>query len=198
MKKSFQSYVIESNKVIGGYKGPPKEEKPASVKAKPNLEVIQIEESIDEVDEYDEYVDDTITEDVETEEEIITEQVDLDVVALNESIIQLSSFLYEQQENQKLLGNLISGLVETVRQQNTYIQEKFDHLDEALFSTSNVLQETALKLEQLAIREVNIQPPIVNVSLSEQKRIVKTVNRDANGLISQITEEIQQSVSDDK
>jgi hypothetical protein len=48
------------------------------------------------------------------------------------------------------------------------------------------------------VREITVPAPIVNLSITEQKRIIKTVDRDENGLIRQITEEIEQSVSADK
>jgi hypothetical protein len=129
-------------------------------------------------------------------DQILVEKSDIKKEMLSETLIEMKNFLIEQQENQNQMGKVIAEMLDTIKSQNILISQKFDQLDEAAVVTAQMLKETSNKLESLVIRELAIPAPVVNVSLSEQKRIVKTVDRDSNGLIKKITEEIEQSVSE--
>jgi len=111
---------------------------------------------------------------VEDQEILLTEEVTANLPVETEST------------NNELLESLrdsIDGLkIVLEEQQNTQL-------------TSKTLLETTEKLSQISVREINVPAPVVNVSLTEQKKIIKTVDRDSNGLIRQITEETEQSVS---
>lgn len=212
MKKSFGSYVKETS--IGRGEAFFKEDEEVIKKFKPTskpvLEVVQsreepmqvlveeskvIEESIETFAEPAYIATNTpLVEETDTVGNFITE----DATALNETLSELKNYLMEQQQNQALFGHLITELVSTIQAQNEFIQRKFDYLDESINNTSSILLETTEKLQQLAVRELSIPAPIVNVALSEQKKIVKTVDRNPDGLITKITEEIQQTVSEDK
>jgi hypothetical protein len=117
---------------------------------------------------------------------------------LTETLMEMKNFLVEQQQNQNQMSRVIAEMLDTIRSQNILTSQKFDQLDESAASTARMLKETSNKLESLVVRELSIPAPVVNVSLSEQKRIIKTVDRDSNGLIKQVTEEIQQSISENK
>jgi len=129
-------------------------------------------------------------------DQILVEKSDIKKEMLSETLIEMKNFLIEQQENQNQMGKVIAEMLDTIKSQNILISQKFDQLDKAAVTTAQMLKETSNKLESLVIRELAIPAPVVNVSLSEQKRIVKTVDRDSNGLIKKITEEIEQSVSE--
>ena len=133
---------------------------------------------------------DDVPDQVLVEESVIKKEM------LSETLIEMKNFLMEQQENQNQMGKVIAEMLDTIKSQNILISQKFDQLDEAAMTTAQMLKETSNKLEALVIREFSIPAPVVNVSLSEQKRIVKTVDRDNNGLIKKITEEIEQSISE--
>jgi len=202
MKRSFMKYVQESNTKIGIFP----ESSIIEAKKKPNISVaLKATESAIE----------QITEDIEQVQEIVESEpiVEISVPETTEHIAedyhstdgllvetfnQMKNFLIEQQNTQDMMSKTMMELIETVKTQNLFIQQKFDQLDEAAVITAKTLKETSDKLEALVVREISIPAPIVNVSLSEQKRIVKTVDRDSNGLIKQITEEIHHSASEDK
>ena len=200
------NYVQEANSKIGGYPGTPVVE---TLKKKPKISVaprateparVQVIEDIEQPSppaQPDIVIEEPI-EIVTESSEPITENNQSDNQMIMETFVQMKDFLIEQQNTQNVMSKMMVELVETVRTQNLFIQQKVDQLDESAIITAKTLKETSEKLEALVIREISIPTPIVNVSLSEQKKIVKTVNRDANGLISQITEEIQQTVSEDK
>ena len=206
MKRSFMNYVQESNTKIGGF---PDTTVVETIKKKPKISVTpkatevtptQITEDIRQP-EPEIQLDIVIDEPTNPFTEIIepiTEDHQSSNQMLIETFMQMKDFLVEQQNTQNTMNKMMMELVETVKTQNLFIQQKFDQLDESAIFTAKTLKETSDKLEALVIREISMPTPIVNVSLSEQKKIIKTVNRDANGLISQITEEIQQSVSEDK
>ena len=200
------NYVQESNSKIGGYPDAPVVE---TLKKKPKISVVQraIEPARIQVTEDIEQYTPPAQPDIAIEEPIeivtespepITENHHSDNQMIMETFVQMKDFLIEQQNTQNVMSKMMMELVETVRTQNLFIQQKFDQLDESAIFTAKTLKETSDKLEALVIREISMPAPIVNVSLSEQKKIIKTVNRDANGLISQITEEIQQTASEDK
>jgi hypothetical protein len=197
------NYVQESNTKIGGY---PESNVIETIKKKPKISVaprvsepepVQITEDIEQFQPHVEV--EQVEEIITTEStEPITENYQSTNEILVETFSQMKDFLIEQQNTQAVMSKMMLELVETVKTQNLFIHQKFDQLDESAIATARTLKETTDKLEALIVREIAIPAPIVNVSLSEQKKIIKTVNRDANGLISQITEEIQQSVSEDK
>ena len=142
-----------------------------------------------------------IVEADEPSKPVITEQDNFNntlVEYLQESIDGLRSIIVEQQNSQELLVNLINGLMESIEIQNNLNEKRFESVDSQITESAKVLLEATARLQELAIREINIPAPVVNVSLSEQKRITKTVDRDANGLITKITENIDQSVEKDK
>jgi hypothetical protein len=206
MKRSFMNYVQESNTKIGGF---PDTTVVETIKKKPKISVApkatevtptQITEDIrqPEPEIQSNIVIDELTNPFTEIIEPITEDQQSSNQMLIETFMQMKDFLVEQQNTQNTMNKMMMELVETVKTQNLFIQQKFDQLDESAIFTAKTLKETSDKLEALVIREISMPTPIVNVSLSEQKKIIKTVNRDANGLISQITEEIQQSVSEDK
>jgi hypothetical protein len=112
---------------------------------------------------------------------------------LQESIDALQAVLAEQQRNQLGLADLIARLVDSLEHQNRSIDQRFEEVNSVLKSTSQTLLETTEKLSAIATREITVPAPVVNVSLPEQKRIIKTVDRDSNGLIRQITEETEQT-----
>jgi hypothetical protein len=117
---------------------------------------------------------------------------------LQETVSALKNIIVEQQQSQSVLSEVMTSLLESIQYQNELTEKRFENLDLAISQTTSILQETAEKLQLLSIREVNIPAPVVNVSLSEQKRVTKTVDRDANGLITKITEDTEQSVTPDK
>jgi hypothetical protein len=130
---------------------------------------------------------------------LITEQISIQAVeSLQESINDLKTALLEQQNTQIQLNQLITKLFESVKNHDNNIDKRFESVDYALNQTSAMLVETTEKLQQLSVREITVPAPVVNFSVTEQKKIIKTVDRDENGLIRQITEEIEQSVSADK
>jgi seryl-tRNA synthetase len=134
-----------------------------------------------------------------SEPEIVTESINNNIVEyLQESINDLRTALQEQQNTQVQLGKLIGKLFESVKNHDANVDQRFEHVNHTLNQTSSMLVETTEKLQQLSVREITVPAPIVNLSITEQKRIIKTVDRDENGLIRQITEEIEQSVSADK
>lgn len=142
-----------------------------------------------------------IEESVEYEEEIITETRDFNstlVETLQESIEGLRLIILDQHNNQMMLTNLITGLIESLEIQNKLTDKRFESVDSQITESSRVLLEATVRLQELSVREINIPAPVVNVSLSEQKRVTKTVDRDANGLITKITEDTEQSVEKDK
>ena len=196
-------YVQESNTKIGGFEEATVAEVP---KKKPNISIVTKEhveipvpntEYVEQIQNFEPIVEDHEDQYVEGIEPITEDHHSTDEILI-ETFMQMRDFLTEQQKTQAMMGKMLVELIETVKTQNLFIQQKFDQLDESAIVTANVLREASEKLEALIVREIAIPAPVVNVSLSEQKKIVKTVNRDANGLISQITEEIQQSVSEDK
>jgi hypothetical protein len=117
---------------------------------------------------------------------------------LQETVSALKNIIVEQQQSQAVLSEVMTSLLESIQYQNELTEKRFENVDLAISQTTSILQETAEKLQLLSIREVNIPAPVVNVSLSEQKRVTKTVDRDANGLITKITEDTEQSVTQDK
>ena len=117
---------------------------------------------------------------------------------LQETVSALKNIIVEQQQSQSVLSEVMTSLLESIQYQNELTEKRFENLDLAISQTTSILQETAEKLQLLSIREVNIPAPVVNVSLSEQKRVTKTVDRDVNGLITKITEDTEQSVTADK
>jgi hypothetical protein len=117
---------------------------------------------------------------------------------LQETVSALKNIIVEQQQSQSVLSEVMTSLLESIQYQNELTEKRFENLDLAISQTTSILQETAEKLQLLSIREVNIPAPVVNVSLSEQKRVTKTVDRDVNGLITKITEDTEQSVTPDK
>jgi transcription initiation factor TFIID subunit TAF12 len=146
-----------------------------------------------------ETVKEAVPESLQTESKYINESVIPHFIEnLQETINSLKSALVEQQDNQTQLVHVIESLVQSIQQQNSLTESRFNNINKVILQTTNMLNETAEKLQSLAIREINIPAPIVNVSLSEQKRVTKTVDRDTNGLITKITEDIEQSVSQDK
>lgn len=193
------SYVQESNAIIGGFEAIAEEtpKKKPKIAIAPKTTPIPIVEDIEQEQHFEPIVEEQEDEYIE-EVETITEDFQSSNEMLIETFSRMKDFLIEQQQAQVMMSNTMMELVETVRAQNLFIQQKFDQLDEAAMVTANTLRETSEKLESLIVRDLNIPAPIVNVSLSEQKKIVKTVDRDENGLIKKITEEIQQSVSEDK
>jgi hypothetical protein len=133
------------------------------------------------------------------EPEIIKEDVNkLLIEHLQETISSLRSSLIEQQNNQTELVRLMTSLSESLQTQNALTEQRLSNLDSSLEHTTLILHETAEKLQSIAAREINIPAPIVNVALNEQKRVTKTVDRDANGLITKITEDTEQSVTQDR
>lgn len=193
------SYVQESNAIKGGFEAIAEEtpKKKPKIAIAPKTAPIPIVEDIEQEQHFEPIVEEQEDEYIE-EVETITEDFQSSNEMLIETFSRMKDFLIEQQQAQVMMSNTMMELVETVRAQNLFIQQKFDQLDEAAMVTANTLRETSEKLESLIVRDLNIPAPIVNVSLSEQKKIVKTVDRDENGLIKKITEEIQQSVSEDK
>lgn len=193
------SYVQESNAIIGGFEAIAEEtpKKKPKIAIAPKTAPIPIVEDIEQEQHFEPIVEEQEDEYIE-EVETITEDFQSSNEMLIETFSRMKDFLIEQQQAQVMMSNTMMELVETVKAQNLFIQQKFDQLDEAAMVTANTLRETSEKLESLIVRDLNIPAPIVNVSLSEQKKIVKTVDRDENGLIKKITEEIQQSVSEDK
>lgn len=193
------SYVQESNAIIGGFEAIAEEtpKKKPKIAIAPKTTPIPIVEDIEQEQHFEPIVEEQEDEYIE-EVETITEDFQSSNEMLIETFSRMKDFLIEQQQAQVMMSNTMMELVETVKAQNLFIQQKFDQLDEAAMVTANTLRETSEKLESLIVRDLNIPAPIVNVSLSEQKKIVKTVDRDENGLIKKITEEIQQSVSEDK
>jgi hypothetical protein len=117
---------------------------------------------------------------------------------LQETVSALKNIIVEQQQSQSVLSEVMTSLLESIQYQNELTEKRFENVDLAISQTTSILQETAEKLQLLSIREVNIPAPVVNVSLSEQKRVTKTVDRDVNGLITKITEDTEQSVTPDK
>lgn len=111
--------------------------------------------------------------------------------SLRESINNLQTVLVEQNNNQKHLINLVNELFESVKLHNNSINHRVESLDLLVQETSKILFETTEKLSAISTREINLPAPVVNVSLPEQKKIIKTVDRDSNGLIRQITEETE-------
>lgn len=193
------SYVQESNAIKGGFEAIAEEtpKKKPKIAIAPKTAPIPIVEDIEQEQHFEPIVEEQEDEYIE-EVETITEDFQSSNEMLIETFSRMKDFLIEQQQAQVMMSNTMMELVETVKAQNLFIQQKFDQLDEAAMVTANTLRETSEKLESLIVRDLNIPAPIVNVSLSEQKKIVKTVDRDENGLIKKITEEIQQSVSEDK
>jgi hypothetical protein len=120
------------------------------------------------------------------------------IESLHETISNLKTALLEQQSNQSQLMHVVESLVESIRQQTLLTEARFKNVDDVVFKTAMVLNETTEKLHAVSIKAISIPAPIVNVALNEQKKIIKTVDRDENGLISKITEEIEQTVSQDK
>lgn len=127
---------------------------------------------------------------------VITESVSNEFLeSLRESIDDLRATLLEQQGTQIQLVHLIGELFESVKTHNNNVDHRFESVDFMLRETTATLLETTQKLSQISTREITVPAPVVNVSLTEQKKIIKTVDRDSNGLIRQITEETEQSVS---
>ena len=110
---------------------------------------------------------------------------------LQESIDSLKTTLVEQQNTQVQLANLIGELFESVAKHNQNIDQRFDAVNTMFETTSRTLLETTEKLAEISTRDITVPAPVVNVSLPEQKKIVKTVDRDSNGLIRQITEQTE-------
>ena len=136
---------------------------------------------------------------VAPELEIVKEDVNKVLIEhLQETITSLRSSLIEQQNNQTELVRLMTNLSESLQTQNSLTEQRLSNLDSSLEHTTLILHETAEKLQLIATREINIPAPIVNVALSEQKRVTKTVDRDENGLITKITEDTEQSVTQDR
>jgi hypothetical protein len=133
------------------------------------------------------------------EPEIVKEDVNKVLIErLQETITSLRSSLIEQQNNQTELVRLMTSLSESLQTQNSLTEQRLSNLDSSLEHTTLILHETAEKLQSIAVREINIPAPIVNVALNEQKRVTKTVDRDENGLITKITEDTEQSVTQDR
>jgi hypothetical protein len=169
-----------------------------TAKPQPIAEIIQ-PPAEPEVQLVVENVKEAVPETVQSEPKYINESVIPHFIEnLQETITSLKSALVEQQENQAQLVHIIESLVQSIQQQSSLTESRFNNIDKVILQTTDVLNETAEKLQTLAVREINIPAPIVNVSLSEQKRVTKTVDRDPNGLITKITEDIEQSVSRDK
>lgn len=111
--------------------------------------------------------------------------------SLKESINNLQTVLVEQNNNQKHLFSLVNELFESVKLHNNSINQRVENLDRLVQETSKILFETTEKLSEISSREINLPAPVVNVLLPEQKKIVKTVDRDSNGLIRKVTEETE-------
>jgi hypothetical protein len=114
---------------------------------------------------------------------------------MQELIDALHATVAEQQNTQIELTNLIGKLFESVAKHSKAVDQRFEAVNTMLESTSQTLLETTEKLAAVSTREINIPAPVVNVSLPEQKKIIKTVDRDSNGLIRQITEETEPAVN---
>lgn len=197
MKRSLATYINKSGGFIDNSNAPlaipvlslPVEIEPLSsitepIKAPESLPVSITEEKS--------------SESSQAADQVLTEESVDKNEKLTETLMEMKNFLVEQQQNQNQMSRVIAEMLDTIRSQNILTSQKFDQLDESAASTARMLKETSNKLESLVVRELSIPAPVVNVSLSEQKRIIKTVDRDSNGLIKQVTEEIQQSISENK
>ena len=125
----------------------------------------------------------------------------------DEISIRESNFMLELRMNE-----MVDELSNTIKLQNEIINKKFEVVDNVITETNNavqdsiksVMQETSDKLDKIYSKEINIPAPIinvpapvVNVSLSEQKKVVKTVDRNSDGLITKITEETDDTLTKD-
>jgi seryl-tRNA synthetase len=197
--KSLGNYIHG----VGGFidRNSPIVEEPVVVKEeRPVLTVVKNEKIVENVVEVESTpLVEAMIQPEASEPEIVTESINNNIVEyLQESINDLRTALQEQQNTQVQLGKLIGKLFESVKNHDANVDQRFEHVNHTLNQTSSMLVETTEKLQQLSVREITVPAPIVNLSITEQKRIIKTVDRDENGLIRQITEEIEQSVSADK
>jgi len=152
----------------------------------------------------------TYTEET-TSEEVYTSEVNTEVAKStkekDEINIRESNFMLELKMNE-----MVGELSNTIKLQNEIINKKFETVDNVIAETNNavqeslktVMQETSDKLDKIYSKEINIPAPIinvpapvVNVSLSEQKKVVKTVDRNSDGLITKITEETDDTLTKD-
>jgi predicted kinase len=108
------------------------------------------------------------------------------------------------------MTEMVGGLSNALKLQNEFINKRLEIVDNTLSEKTNamqdnlksVLQETSDRLDKLYLRDINIPAPIinvpapvVNVSLSEQKKVIKTVDRNSEGFITKITEETDDTLT---
>jgi hypothetical protein len=196
MKQSLQNYIKNAGGFVNRDVPIPREDNVVVIEEdRPALTLVKNEKIIEESAPV---VDIPLVEEAVVPQPVpvITEPVNTELMeSLRDSINDLRAVLEEQQSTQLKLGKLVADLFKSVKTHNEQLNQRFESVDRALKQTSDTLLETTEKLSEISVREINVPTPVVNVSLTEQKKIIKTVDRDSNGLIRQITEETEQSVS---